>query len=406
MINFNEISISDYNYELPEAKIALHPLERREESKMLVYKEGKIEDEIFSNISNHLPCKSLLVFNESKVVQARLKFCKTTGAIVEIFCLEPISPTSEIQSSFAVRGSCSWKVLVGNSKRWKNEILERLLTIENNVISLKVERLGALNGSFEVRFSWDGNYSFSEILEAAGEIPLPPYIHRKTVLEDKSRYQTVYAKNEGSVAAPTAGLHFTDEVIEKLKNNGLSTAKVTLHVGAGTFKPVTADSIQDHEMHTEQLYIERETIDLIYKQLNEKRPIIAVGTTSVRTLESIFYFGAKLEFDKEASFIVNQWDPYVDKLNAVSTMKAIENVLEYIKANSIDAIQGCTQMLIVKSYKYNVIDGMLTNFHQPQSTLLLLVSAFIGEKWRDLYQHAKDNDYRFLSYGDCCLFLK
>lgn len=406
MINFNEISISDYNYELPEGKIALHPLEKREESKMLVYKDGKIEDEIFSNIYRHLPSQSLLVFNESKVVQARLKFCKTTGATVEIFCLEPISPTREIQSSFAVCGSCSWKVFVGNSKRWKNEILERLLTVENNTVSLRAERVGTFNGAFEVKFSWDGSYSFSEILEAAGEIPLPPYIQRETELEDKSRYQTVYAKNEGSVAAPTAGLHFTDNVIERLKENGLSTAKVTLHVGAGTFKPVTADSIQNHEMHTEQLYIERGAIEMIYKQLDDKLPIIAVGTTSVRTLESIFYFGAKLEFDKESSFIVNQWDPYMDKLNAVSTIKAIGNVIEYMKIKKIDAIQGCTQMLIVPGYTYNVVDGMLTNFHQPQSTLLLLVSAFIGEKWRELYQYAKDNDYRFLSYGDCCLFLK
>lgn len=406
MIDFNKIRISDYNYHLPDGKIAFHPLERRELSKMLVYDGNKITDDTFSNIGNYIQPGSLLVFNESKVVQARLHFRKSTGAEIEIFCLEPTYPTREIQSAFAVRETCNWKVFIGNAKRWKDGTLDRILNINDKEVKLMVERVGSLDGAFEVRFSWTGGHTFSEILESVGEIPLPPYIDRDTEIDDKSRYQTVYARNEGSVAAPTAGLHFTDGVIKKLSNNGVLTTKVTLHVGAGTFKPVTADTIKEHEMHTEQLYIERSALESFYHQLDSSQPVIAVGTTSVRTLESIFYFGAKLEHDPQAEFNINQWDPYDDSLNEVVAMKAIENVLAYMSVHKLEAVQGETQMLIVPGYNYHIINGMLTNFHQPQSTLLLLVSAFIGNTWSDVYNHALENDYRFLSYGDCCLFLK
>jgi len=399
-----EISILDYYYPLPDSKIAQHPVEHRDKSKLLVSNNGEIEDSVFDNIGGFLPSNSLIVYNDTKVIRARMQFKKETGARIEIFILEPLSPTKEIQNAFQVTSTCEWKCLIGNAKKWKSGKLRLEVEFQGNIIELFGEKKEAIGNSFRVIFSWNpSSLTFSDILMANGSIPLPPYMKRDTNKEDVERYQTIYARHQGSVAAPTAGLHFTKKVIQSLKEKNIKENYVSLHVGAGTFKPVSSEQIKDHEMHTEQVVIHKNLVEDILKYQNKK--IIAVGTTTTRSLESMYWYGCKLIVDKNAAFHIKQWQPY-ESNNDISTKQSLEAILNFMNKNNIDEIHGDTQIIIAPSYNFKIVDILITNFHQPKSTLLLLVSAFYGEKWRDSYNYALDNDFRFLSYGDSCLFYK
>ncbi len=398
------ISIEDYNYPLSEDKIAQFPVNQRDRSKLLVSKEGNVVESIFENITDFLPSESLIVFNNTKVIRARMHFKKPTGANIEIFILEPLAPTQEIQNAFQVQGQCEWKCLVGNAKKWKEGKLSLSLRYQNEDVILYAEKIESIGNSFRIRFSWEpSNLSFSDMLMANGSIPLPPYMKRNTTKEDVERYQTIYAKHQGSVAAPTAGLHFTDSVMTKLRNKKIEEAFVSLHVGAGTFKPVSSEKIEDHEMHTEQVVIHKKIIEqLIYYQ---DKKIIAVGTTTTRTLESLFWFGVRIIKNKDVDFHINQWEPYENyDSEQISALESLTAILNYMNEKELEEIHGDTQIIIAPSYKFKIIDVLITNFHQPKSTLLLLVSAFYGEEWRKTYNYALDNNFRFLSYGDSCVF--
>ncbi|MEA3503816.1 MAG: S-adenosylmethionine:tRNA ribosyltransferase-isomerase [Bacteroidota bacterium] len=398
-MNPRSIQIEGFNYNLPDSKIAKYPLDHRDQAKLLYYKNGDISEKKFIDIENFLPKDSLIIYNETKVVQARMLFRKPTGALIEIFILEPYM--QDIQTGFQSRKAGLWKCFIGNAKKWKQGKLS--MKIENTI--LYVEKDKQEGNSYIVKFSWDSDNTFSELLEQAGTIPLPPYLNREAEDSDKKRYQTVFAKNDGSVAAPTAGLHFTDEIIKNLEKKGFNNAKVTLHVGAGTFKPVDTDTIGEHEMHTEQIIIEKAEIKKLLDKKYSKR--IAVGTTSVRTLESLYWFGAKLLLHKEEqNFEIFQWDPYTLDSDNISTNKSLEAVISYMEKNKINLLTGKTQLLIAPGYKYRVVDAMFTNFHQPKSTLLLLVAAYLGDDWKKIYDFALENNFRFLSYGDSCLFIK
>ncbi|MCK5847315.1 MAG: S-adenosylmethionine:tRNA ribosyltransferase-isomerase [Bacteroidales bacterium] len=400
------IQISDYNYPLDDSKIAQHPVSQRDKSKLLISNSGVITESIFENISQFLPHNSLIVYNDTKVIRARMQFRKPTGAKIEIFILEPLQPTTEIQNSFAVKGQCEWKCLVGNAKKWKEGDLSlkmQYLGEEFTVYATKGEVIG---NSYRINFKWAPEHlTFSDVLIATGSIPLPPYMKRDTEKEDVERYQTIYAKHQGSVAAPTAGLHFTNEVEDSLSKNGIKKNYVSLHVGAGTFKPVSSEKIEGHEMHTEQVVINRQLIQDILNYKGKK--IIAVGTTTTRSLESIYWYGVLLLQDSAAKFHVKQWDPYDNKFaETVSVDQSLLAVLKYMDNNGIGELHGDTQIIIAPSYNYKIVDILITNFHQPKSTLLLLVSAFYGEEWRKSYDYALKNNFRFLSYGDSCLFFK
>ncbi len=404
----SHISISDYTYQLPDERIAYFPLEIRDESKLLEYKNGQITEKKFHQLAESIKPGSKFVFNNTKVIRARLKFRKDTGAQIEIFVLEPVSPVKEIQQAFQTKGSSTWKCFIGNAKKWKSDPL--LLSFEQEGIQyeLKAEKLEAVGNAFHVRFSWSPEYlSFASIIEKTGNIPLPPYIHREVKESDVERYQTVYAQHDGSVAAPTAGLHFTQRVFDTLESKDVSSNYVTLHVGAGTFKPVEADTIGGHEMHTEQVVVSKNTLhDLID---HEDSPLIAVGTTTVRTLESLYWYGVKLIVDKPdyTHLFIEQWDPYQERYNCkISKKEALQAIVDMLEKNDKDYVYGNTQLLIAPGYQYRIVEGMVTNFHQPQSTLLLLVAAFIGADWKRVYDYALDHGFRFLSYGDSCLFLK
>ena len=400
----SEISIQDYNYPLPDSRIAQHPVQQRDKSKLLISNKGLIQESIFENIGEFLPSDSLIVFNDTKVIRARMQFKKETGARIEIFILEPLSPTKEIQNAFQVSSSCQWKCLIGNAKKWKSGQLKLEVEFQGKKVELFAEKKEAIGNSFRVVFSWNpSELTFSDILMANGSIPLPPYMKRDTNKEDIERYQTIYAKHQGSVAAPTAGLHFTDDVIKNLVNKNIKENYVSLHVGAGTFKPVSSEQIKDHEMHTEQVVIHKELVEDLLKYQDEK--IISVGTTTTRSLESLYWYGCKLISDENASFNIKQWEPYESE-NNITTTQSLEAVLGYMNKNEIDEIHGDTQIIIAPSYSFKIVDILITNFHQPKSTLLLLVSAFYGEQWRESYKYALENDFRFLSYGDSCLFYK
>ncbi len=400
-----KINIEDYNYNLPEQRIAKFPLPKRDESKLLVYKKGKIHESVFNAIDELLPEDSLLVFNETKVIQARLKFFKETGAKIEIFCLEPFEPTSEIQLAFQQKSPVAWKCFIGNAKKWKKGSLKIELEIEGKKVIFSAKRSGMEGEAHLVEFSWDADCTFSQILESVGLVPLPPYLNREAEKEDKTRYQTIYARHDGSVAAPTAGLHFTDHVFQKLSAKNIKTDRVILHVGAGTFKPVSSEKISEHEMHTEKIIIKKATIEnLIHYQ---SRKIIVVGTTTVRTLESLYWFGVKLWVDGNQEFKINQWDPYQEKYQLSQPVEEVlKLVLFFMQKNSLDEVRGETQLMIAPGYEFKIVDILITNFHQPKSTLLLLVSAFIGDDWKKAYDFAMQNNFRFLSYGDSCLFFK
>lgn len=397
------IQISDFDYPLPEERIAKFPLAQRDQSKLLYYHDGAISESQFFHIPELLPQNSLLVFNDTKVIHARLFFPKPTGSIIEVFCLEPFE--MPVSQCFDQREHCSWKCFVGNNKKWKEPTLSREIMIDGVNVTLSVQRRAAIGNAWIIDFSWTGEVSFAHIIDAAGVIPLPPYLNREAVSSDNERYQTVYARLQGSVAAPTAGLHFTPEVFDALKEKHIDTDFITLHVGAGTFKPVNTPTIGEHEMHVEKIEIARNNIKCILDHMGQ--PIIPVGTTSVRTIESVYWFGVKLSRTPDLECMsVLQWDPYELAESAIPATDAYRNVLSWMDRQGIEYLEGDTQLMIAPGYRYHVISGLITNFHQPKSTLLLLVSALIGDAWRDCYQYALDHGFRFLSYGDSCLFLR
>lgn len=399
-----KIHIQDYNYNLPNDRIAKYPLTKRDNSKLLVYKNEKITDTVFSNINNFLPENCLMVFNNTKVIQARLHFQKTTGAQIEIFCLEPCIP-NDYQLNFQQTEKCSWVCLIGNLKKWKEGSLTRQINVNEQIVNFTATRTKSHGDAHVIDFEWDNQgVTFSELLDAVGELPIPPYLNRATEEQDKQTYQTVYSKIDGSVAAPTAGLHFTPEVMKSLKEQGMKLAEVTLHVGAGTFRPVKSDEIGDHVMHSEFISVQKSFIEEL---IRFEGKVIAVGTTSVRTLESLYYIGVSLENQKQSHLHVSQWMPYNDSNNRLSKKDALKNILAYLEANSLSTLIADTQIIIAPGYEFKIVDGIVTNFHQPQSTLLLLVSAFLGNNnWKNIYEHALSSDYRFLSYGDSSLLLK
>lgn len=402
-----QIHISDYNYALPDERIAKFPIAQRDHSKLLVYRHGEITDDHFYNLPQYLPNGALMVFNNTKVIQARLHFRKETGALIEVFLLEPAAPT-DYELMFQSRGQCAWLCMVGNLKKWKEGTLHRTLHVGDRDIVLSATRRGEHGKSHWVDFAWnDDTVSFAEILESVGELPIPPYLNRETQESDKVTYQTVYSKIKGSVAAPTAGLHFTDAVLADLDQHGIDREEITLHVGAGTFKPVKSETIDGHDMHTEYICVHRESLE---KLIRHDASAIAVGTTSVRTLESLYYIGCKLVHNpdlSESELHVNQWDPYdaVAMTEGVTPMDAIKAILAYLDANGLNALHTSTQIIIAPGYEYKIVKMLVTNFHQPQSTLLLLVSAFLHGDWRRVYDYALAHDFRFLSYGDSSLLI-
>ncbi len=403
------IYIDEYNYPLPDERIAKYPLAKRDASKLLVYKNQKITESVFSSVSDFLPCNTLLVYNNTRVIQARLLFKKDTGASIEVFCLEPLQPADYAQSLGSTT-ECVWKCMIGNLKKWKEGKLSKQIELAGEKCTFTAERHQTEGNTHSVKFSWDNAaIHFADILENAGELPIPPYLHRKTEESDLTTYQTVYSKIKGSVAAPTAGLHFTEDVFDSLKPKQITIEEVTLHVGAGTFQPVKTRDIAEHHMHTEVISVQRSTIENLLKQLGN---IIAVGTTSVRTLESLYYIGRQVqegtgtgEGKENMELSVSQWEPYENN-EEVSTSDALQSLLDYMYENNLTTLHAETQIMIKPGYKFRVVDGMITNFHQPKSTLLLLVSAFLGGNWKQIYDYALENDFRFLSYGDSSLLMK
>jgi S-adenosylmethionine:tRNA ribosyltransferase-isomerase len=403
-----KIQIKDYSYELPDERIAKFPLENRDHSKLLIAEPGKpYHQDQYLNLANHLPANSFLVFNNTKVVEARILFQKPTGGVIELFCLEPDSVYSDITTAMLQKGTVQWKCLVGGAKKWKEEFLEKTIIDQGQAITLRARRVAQGAETYLIEFSWsNAQMSFAELLHIAGLIPLPPYLNRVAVQTDAERYQTVYAKHDGSVAAPTAGLHFTERVFESLASKGIQKDFVTLHVGAGTFKPVKADAMQDHEMHAEFIDVSDSFIENLLSRL--ANPIVPVGTTSMRTLESLYRLGLKTMANPTislADLTVHQWDPYGIN-EAISASIALASLLQWMKAQQLTRLITKTQIIIAPGYQFRICSGLITNFHQPQSTLLLLVAALIGDTWKNLYNHAMNNEFRFLSYGDGCLIWK
>ena len=395
------ISISEFSYTLPEERIASYPLGERDASKLLIYKEGVISEDIYKNIPDHIPAESLLIFNDTKVVEARLLFQKATGGIIEIFCLEPHEQYADIATAMRQQGTVNWQCLVGGASKWKHgQVLKKIIAGYEKEIILEAVYTEKKAGSFGIKLSWSPEQmSFAELLHHAGAVPLPPYIRRKPEKSDSERYQTVYGHFDGSVAAPTAGLHFTDAIFKKLKEKNIKTGFVTLHVGAGTFKPVKSETMAEHEMHSEFIDVSKETIENIIQNLDNN--IIAVGTTSMRTIESLYWLGVKSRKTEQSSGIrLEQWDAYDMPIQHLSAKEALSSLIERIEKNRLKRLVTKTGIFIAPGYRPRIIKGLITNFHQPKSTLLLLVAALIGNDWRMVYDHALQNDFRFLSYGD------
>ena len=408
MISTKQIQIKDYNYPLPDERIAKYPKAERDSSKLLLYKGGEIAQDVFKNLPDHLPEGALMVFNNTKVIQARLHFHKQTGALIEVFCLEPHTPL-DYQQSFAQTRRVTWTCLIGNLKKWKEGRLERTIVVGDKSVVLTAERIGESGTGFEVAFDWgDDHVTFAEVLDAIGELPIPPYLNRSTEESDLTTYQTVYSKIKGSVAAPTAGLHFTPAVLDAISSKGIERCEVTLHVGAGTFKPVKSEQIQDHAMHAEWIAVSRSAIERL---LAHDAACIAVGTTSVRTLESLYYVGVLLSKNPNATpdeLHVPQWLPYdyaAEEGEKLSPQGALQEILNYLEREHLTTLHTATQIIIAPGYRYNIVKAIVTNFHQPQSTLLLLVSALIGDDWHKVYDYALSHDFRFLSYGDSSLLM-
>ncbi len=407
-----DIRIADFSYELPDERIAKYPLAERDASKLLIYNHGSISHRHFRDVSELLPEGSLMVMNNTRVIQARMHFRKETGALIEVFCLEPARPNDYVLM-FQQTAACSWHCLVGNSKKWKSGVLSRAITVDGREVVLTAERsldadLAAKAGEQLIRFSWtDTSITWAQVIDACGELPIPPYLNRKTEESDLRTYQTVYSKVKGSVAAPTAGLHFTPAVLNAIDQRGIERAELTLHVGAGTFKPVKSERIEGHEMHSEWIYVPRTVIEALLRHHCE---CTAVGTTSVRTLESLYYIGKKILANPditEDQLPVAQWEPYEGVSGEdVKSEDCLSAILQWLNRNGISALHTATQIIIAPGYRYHIVRRMITNFHQPQSTLLLLVSAFVGDDhWRDIYRYALDHDFRFLSYGDSSLLI-
>lgn len=398
-----EIRIEDYNYTLPDERIAKYPLPQRDSSKLLIYKNENVSESSFSLISSQLPENSLMIFNDTKVVPARLHFQRSTGAHIEIFCLEPVLP-EEYVSSFAATEKCRWKCIVGNVKRWKNDTLSLYNPLsegEIQIMNLKADLIERVGETSIVEFSWDNKAPFSKVLEVCGSIPIPPYLNRDTEQVDLERYQTLYARFRGSVAAPTAGLHFTDLVLESIRKKNIITDTVCLHVGAGTFLPVKSSLVSEHTMHREPFVV---TLSLLERLLENKGKVVAVGTTSVRTLESLYYIGVSCIETGHPSD-VDQWDPY-SRDYEYSLEQSINAIIQYLKDNNKSELSLGTRIIIVPGFRFRVVDVLVTNFHQPQSTLLLLISAFVGGNWEKIYDYALGHDFRFLSYGDSSVLFR
>ena len=405
-MNPKHIHIADYNYSLPDERIAKYPIAERDHSKLLVYQHGEVSEDVFYHIVSYLPKGAMMVFNNTKVIQARIHFRKETGALIEVFLLEPAVP-NDYELMFQTRGACSWNCLVGNAKKWKEGTLKRELEIGGEKVTFCAEK-DLLSDGKRISFTWDNNhFSFAEVIEAIGELPIPPYLNRETEESDKTTYQTVYSKIKGSVAAPTAGLHFTDDVLKAIDEHGVDREELTLHVGAGTFKPVKSEEIEGHEMHTEYISVKRQTIE---KLLAHDCSAIAVGTTSVRTLESLYYIGVKLCRNsqlEEGDLHVNQWEPYelAEQGCDISPREALQAIVDMMVKHRLQTLHSSTQIIIAPGYDYKIVKMLVTNFHQPQSTLLLLVSAFVKGDWHKIYDYALAHEFRFLSYGDSSLLI-
>ena len=417
-----DIQIQDYNYELPDERIAKFPIAERDHSKLLIYNKGVVGEDVFYHLPEHLPQGALMVFNNTKVIQARLHFRKDTGALIEIFLLEPAMP-ADYEQMFQTKDCCQWLCIIGNQKKWKDGALTRTLEIKGETLEITATRKGEVGTSQLIEFQWNGGVSFAEVIDAIGELPIPPYLNRKTEESDKTTYQTVYSKIKGSVAAPTAGLHFTQRVLADIDQHGIEREELTLHVGAGTFKPVKSNTIGEHQMHTEYVAVRRHTIERL---LAHDAQAIAVGTTSVRTLESLYYMGLKVLGNpdiQEEELHVNQWEPYEEARSKKQEARGIRNatlckaektqearealqaLLDWMVRKELTVLHSSTQIIIAPGYEYKIVKMLVTNFHQPQSTLLLLVSAFVKGDWHKIYDYALSHDFRFLSYGDSSLLI-
>ena len=394
------LSISDYNYPLPEERIAKYPLPERDHSKLLIYKDGEVREDHFFRVGDYIPAHSLLVYNNTRVIQARLVFHKPSGARIEIFCLEPLAP-HDYQLSLSSTEGCTWKCMIGNAKKFRETAIDMPLQVAGGNVVLRATKGEQMGNTFAVTFSWDGGLSFAEILDAVGELPIPPYLNRPTEERDKTTYQTVYSRIKGSVAAPTAGLHFTEAVLADLRQRGIKTTELTLHVGAGTFQPVKTEDANLHTMHTEIIAVPRQAIVAIPAHLGHT---LAVGTTSMRTLESLYFLGCML-LRGDRSLHVPQFMPYEQEWT-LSTEEALQALLAYLDETHQDTLHAETQIMIKPGYRFRVVEQLITNFHQPKSTLLLLVSAFVGEDWKKIYDYALAHDFRFLSYGDSSILFR
>lgn len=398
-----EIRIEEYNYDLPDGRIAKYPLPERDSSKLLCFRNGRTETYRFTDMPSLLPEDSMIIFNDTKVVPARLHFQRSSGAHIEIFCLEPVDP-EEYVMMFAVTGRCRWKCIVGNVKRWKNDTLNLYNPYDDETIAsmnLKADLIERTGETSVVEFTWCDSIPFSRVLEICGSVPIPPYLNRDTEDIDLERYQTLYARYRGSVAAPTAGLHFTENVLEAIRNKGICIDTVCLHVGAGTFLPVKSSLVSEHTMHREPFVV---TADFLRRLIAHQGKLVAVGTTSVRTLESLYYIGVNC-IEKGYPHDVGQWDPYI-RSYGYSLTEALNAIISYMEAKGLDQLQAGTRIIIVPGYDFKIVDILVTNFHQPQSTLLLLISAFLKGEWKQVYDYALGNDFRFLSYGDSSILFR
>lgn len=398
------LSIADYDYELPVDRIAVFPLAERDQSKLLIEKNGGFSEDVYQNISHHLPENTFLVFNDTKVIKARMLFQKDTGATIEIFCLEPYEPLQDYVLILQKENSIRWKCMIGGAGKWKEKYLKKNILINDEIIEVKAELIEKLSDAYVIEISWTpGHYSFSEIIEQAGNMPLPPYIKRKAEIKDAETYQTIYSAHEGSVAAPTAGLHFTQNIFDSFSLKNITKGFVTLHVGAGTFKPVKAHVMIDHEMHSEWMDVH---LDFLNTLLLKTDCTFCVGTTSVRTIESLYWMGLRAFYNpaiSDAELMIQQWDVYENKLNLISAEESVKALIQMLAYRKTDRLFIPTQIIIAPGYTFKIVKGMITNFHQPKSTLLLLVAAMLGPEWKKLYQYALDHQFRFLSYGDGCL---
>lgn len=408
----SSLQIKDFTYDLPDEKIARYPLAYRDHSRLLIFRNGYITEDTYRHIDKHLPVSSLLIFNQTRVIHARLLFRKPTGGRIEVFCLEPADEYSDVQTAMLQKGTVRWKCMVGGAAKWKQDTVLQLDPAgednERENLQMTAAMAERKDGYFVLQLQWNPELSFAEALQIAGHVPLPPYLNREAEQSDEHRYQTIFAKEEGSVAAPTAALHFTDYILEQLAKKHIDTGLVTLHVGAGTFKPVKSETMQDHDMHAEWIEVTPALLEKLIMQLGRSQPVVAVGTTSARTLESLYWLGVRIhrqDLDTLDGIAIPQWYPY-DQHSDLPATAALETLLQYMQQQQLEKLVTRTRIIIAPGYDFRILSGLVTNFHQPQSTLLLLVAALAGPSWRDMYDYALKQDFRFLSYGDGCLLWK